>query len=92
MSKHLVDVYIRQMSISEFRVSRRGQMALPAEARRRWELVEGGSVEVVDLGEALLIVPAARGGLRSLLHSAVEAAGGYQALAASVAADDPDLV
>ena len=31
------------MSIAEFRVSDRGQMALPAEARRRWHLSKGGS-------------------------------------------------
>jgi hypothetical protein len=34
-------------------------MARPAEARRRWQLNDGGSVEVADLGDALLIVPAA---------------------------------
>ena len=36
------------MSVAEFRVSDRGQMALPAEARRRWHLKYGGSVEVAD--------------------------------------------
>ena len=41
------------MNIGEFRVSNRGQMALPAEARRRWNLGEGGSVEVADLGDSL---------------------------------------
>jgi len=29
-------------------------MAIPAEARRRWNINEGGSVEVADLGDALL--------------------------------------
>ena len=66
-------------------------MALPAEARRRWNLTEGGSVEVADLGDALLIVPAGRGGLRALLHDAIEEAGGYAKLVAQVASDDPDL-
>ncbi len=79
------------MSIVEFRVSDRGQMALPAEARRRWNLNDGGSVEIADLGDALLIVPAGRGGLRPLLREAVEAAGGYAKLAAQVGIDDPDL-
>jgi AbrB family looped-hinge helix DNA binding protein len=79
------------MNIAEFRVSDRGQMALPAEARRRWNLTEGGSVEVADLGDALLIVPAGRGGLRALLRDAINEAGGYAKLAAQVAADDPDL-
>ena len=79
------------MHIAEFRVSDRGQMALPAEARRRWNLGDGGSVEVADLGDALLIVPAGRGGLRALLSEAIERAGGYAKLAARVSADEPDL-
>jgi AbrB family looped-hinge helix DNA binding protein len=79
------------MNIAEFRVSDRGQMALPAEARRRWGLGEGGSVEVADLGDALLIVPAGRGGLRTLLRDAISEAGGYARLAAQVAADEPEL-
>lgn len=79
------------MALNTFKVSERGQMALPAEARRRWNLVQGGAVEIADLGDALVIVPAGRGGLRALLLEAVEASGGYGALAAKVAADDPDL-
>lgn len=79
------------MNIAEFRVSDRGQMALPAEARRRWKLGDGGSVEVADLGEALLIVPAGRGSLRALLRNAIEEAGGYAKLVADVSADEPDL-
>lgn len=80
------------VEIAEFRVSDRGQMALPAEARHRWHLDGGGSVEITDLGEALLIVPAGRGGIRALVLQAVDEAGGYAALAAAAAADDPDLV
>jgi bifunctional DNA-binding transcriptional regulator/antitoxin component of YhaV-PrlF toxin-antitoxin module len=83
--------YDDPMAVAEYRVSGRGQMALPAEARHRWHLNGGGSVEVADLGEALLIVPAGRGGLRGLLRDAIEEAGGYAKLAAEVAADDPDL-
>jgi AbrB family looped-hinge helix DNA binding protein len=79
------------VNIAEFRVSDRGQMALPAEARRRWNLGEGGSVEVADLGDALLIVPAGRGGLRALLRDAITDAGGYAQLVAQVAADEPEL-
>ncbi|MGH3848643.1 MAG: AbrB/MazE/SpoVT family DNA-binding domain-containing protein [Pseudonocardiaceae bacterium] len=79
------------MTITEFRVSERGQMALPAEARRRWNIVDGGSVEVTDLGNALVIVPAGRGGIRSLLAQAIAEAGGYRELARGVAADEPDL-
>jgi AbrB family looped-hinge helix DNA binding protein len=79
------------MTITPFKVSDRGQMALPAEARHRWDLDQGGTVEVADLGGALLIVPAGRGGLRTLLREAVESAGGYATLVADVVGDEPDL-
>jgi AbrB family looped-hinge helix DNA binding protein len=79
------------MSIAEFRVSDRGQMALPAEVRRRWQLTDGGSVEIADLGDSLIIVPAGRGGLRSLLRHAIDEAGGYPELASQVAAEEPEL-
>jgi AbrB family looped-hinge helix DNA binding protein len=79
------------MALAEFKVSERGQMALPAEARRRWNLEKGGTVEIADLGDSLLIVPAGRGGLRALLRAAVDDAGGYAELARAVAADEPDL-
>jgi AbrB family looped-hinge helix DNA binding protein len=78
------------MSTAEFRVSDRGQMALPAEVRRRWNLNHGGSVEIADLGDALLIVPAGRS-LRSMLRTAVDEAGGYSKLVSEVVADDADL-
>jgi AbrB family looped-hinge helix DNA binding protein len=79
------------MTAMEFKVSHRGQMALPAEARRRWDLADGGVVEIADLGDALLVVPATGGGLRATLRAAIDEAGGYAALAARVAEDDPDL-
>ena len=79
------------MSITEFRVSDRGQMALPADARRRWHLLEGGSVEVADLGDSLIIVPAGRGGLRALLRDAIDEAGGYAELARAATSDEPEL-
>jgi len=79
------------VNIAEFRVSDRGQMALLAATRRRWDLDAGGSVEVADLGDALLIVPAGRGGLRTMLREAIEEAGGYSKLARRVAADYPNL-
>jgi AbrB family looped-hinge helix DNA binding protein len=80
------------MTLATFRVSERGQMALPAETRRRWNLSDGGSVDVADLGDALVIVPANSGGLRGLLADAIEHAGGYTTLATKVADDDPDLM
>jgi hypothetical protein len=61
------------------------------EARRRWDLTDGGSVEVADLGDALVIVPAGRGGLRAILRDAVDEAGGYAQLAERVASEEPDL-
>jgi AbrB family looped-hinge helix DNA binding protein len=79
------------MTVTSYRVSERGQMALPAEARRRWNLTAGGAVEVADLGEALVIVPAGRGGLRGLVRAAIDDAGGYEALARAVAAEEPEL-
>ncbi len=66
-------------------------MALPADARRRWNLSNGGAVEVADLGDALIIVPAGRGGLRALVRAAIDDAGGYEALVAAVAEQEPDL-
>jgi len=79
------------MANAEYRVSDRGQMSLPAATRRRWAIEGGGSVEVADLGDALVIVPAGRGGLRDLVARAVDEAGGYAHLAAAVAEDEPDL-
>jgi len=79
------------MAIAQYRVSERGQMALPAETRRRWGISSGGSVEIADLGAAVVVVPAGRGGLRSMLSEALEDAGGYQSLAHRVAASEPDL-
>ncbi len=66
-------------------------MALPAETRRRWDLTDGGAVEIADLGNALVIVPAGRGGLRSIVRTAVNDAGGYGALVAAVTEDEPEL-
>ena len=79
------------MAISTYRVSERGQMALPAEARRRWDLLEGGSVEIADLGDSLLILPAGHGGLRALVRDAIDEAGGYAELSRAVGSADPDL-
>lgn len=79
------------MAISDYRVSERGHMALPAEARRRWGIADGGTVEVADLGEALVIVPTGRGGFRSILGTAIDEAGGYHSLVDEVRRQDSDL-
>ena len=45
-----------------FKVSASGQLSLPAAVRRRWHLVEGGNVDVIDLGFGVLTVPAGSAG------------------------------
>jgi bifunctional DNA-binding transcriptional regulator/antitoxin component of YhaV-PrlF toxin-antitoxin module len=45
-----------------FKVSTSGQLSLPAAVRRRWDLVDGGLVDVVDLGFGVLTVPAGTAG------------------------------
>ncbi len=82
---------VPDVAVTNFRVSDRGQMALPAGARRRWDLLDGGTVEIADLGDALVVVPAGRGGLRAIVASIVDESGGYAALVAPVIAADPDL-
>lgn len=66
-------------------------MALPAQARRRLELTNGGAVDVSDLGNALIIVPAGHGGLRALVQASIDDAGGYARLAQAVGEQDPEL-
>jgi bifunctional DNA-binding transcriptional regulator/antitoxin component of YhaV-PrlF toxin-antitoxin module len=52
--------------VQGYLVSSSGQMSLPASARHRWNLDQGGPVDVVDLGTAVLIVP--KGSGRRLLN------------------------
>lgn len=63
---------------------------MPAEIRRRSNLVEGQASRDRRRGDALANRPGRRGGLPALLFEAIEASGGYAALAAEVAADGPD--
>jgi bifunctional DNA-binding transcriptional regulator/antitoxin component of YhaV-PrlF toxin-antitoxin module len=79
------------MPISERRVSERGRLTLPVETRRRWGLADGATVEIVDTGAAIVIVPTTRDGFRGILRDAVDAAGGYGALVAEAIADEPEL-
>ena len=48
-------------------------------------------MEVADLDNAVLVVPAGSGGLRSMLSDAIAEAGGYEALVERVVGDEPDL-
>jgi hypothetical protein len=55
--------------IQEFLVSSSGQLSLPATARHRWSLDDGGPVDVIDLGFAVMTLP--RGDARHLLDDLV---------------------
>jgi hypothetical protein len=62
-------------------------MSLPAAVRNRWNLDQGGQVEVLDLGFGVLTVPS--GHLGRLLDDIVPAAFHYAAVAGE---EDPDLI
>jgi AbrB family looped-hinge helix DNA binding protein len=70
----------------EFLVSTSGQMSVPAAVRRRWGLDEGGRVTVIDLGDALVVLPA---GARQQLLTAALSAEEHLRFVAGI--DDPDL-
>jgi AbrB family looped-hinge helix DNA binding protein len=55
----------------EFLVSTSGQMSVPAAVRHRWGLDQGGRVIVVDLGDAVILLPP--GGQQKLLRQALTA-------------------
>ncbi len=73
----------------EIRVSQRGQMSLPASARHRWGLEDGGDLSFIDVGDAVVLIPEGVDELRRRLIGAVtddeweRARRGF---------DDPDLV
>ena len=52
-------------STGRVKVSERGQMSLPAAARRRWGIEDGGELGWLDLGSALVLVPGGLDGIRS---------------------------
>lgn len=56
-----------------YRVSRRGQFSLPASARRRWGLEDGGEVEVFDLGGCVVMLPTGPNGARESVARALDA-------------------
>ena len=76
-----------QQHVQQYLVSSSGQMSLPAAVRRRWQLYDGGTVDIVDLGFAVLATPA--GGGPDLLNDLLgrdEHADFVRSLA-----EDPDL-
>ena len=73
--------------IQRYLVSASGQMSVPAGVRHRWNLDQGGPVDVIDLGFAVLTVPA--GEAQKLLGDLLSRED-HAAFVASLA-DDPDL-
>jgi bifunctional DNA-binding transcriptional regulator/antitoxin component of YhaV-PrlF toxin-antitoxin module len=55
--------------IREYLVSSSGQLSLPASARHRWNLDDGGPVDVLDLGFAVMMLP--KGRARQLLDDLI---------------------
>lgn len=74
------------MTAVEFLVSKSGQMSVPANVRRRWGLTGGGRVTVMDLGDAVVLLPP--GARPKLLREALSA-DEHLALVANLG--DPDL-
>ena len=74
-------------AIQQFLVSASGQMSVPAAVRHRWNLDQGGPVDVVDLGFAVLTVPA--GEAQKLLGDLLSRED-HAAFVSSLA-DDPEL-
>ncbi len=72
----------------DLKVSSRGQMSLPADARRRWGLDEGGTVAFVDLGGSVLLVPGGVDRLRRELFGSITE---REWRAARAGFGDPDL-
>ena len=47
--------------VKEYLVSSSGQLSLPAAARHRWKLDDGGPVDALDLGFGVLMMPKGEG-------------------------------
>ena len=75
-------------SVGDLRVSDRGQMSLPAAARRRWGLVDGGSVGYLDIGDGVLLIP---GGIERLRRELLDAVSEQDWEAARAGFGDPEL-
>jgi AbrB family looped-hinge helix DNA binding protein len=56
---------------TEFLVSTSGQMSVPASVRHRWGLDDGGRVTVIDLGDAVVLLPP--GGRQEIVAQALSA-------------------
>jgi bifunctional DNA-binding transcriptional regulator/antitoxin component of YhaV-PrlF toxin-antitoxin module len=64
-------------SVSQAKVSHRGQTSIPSELRRRWGIEDGGEIAFVDLGDSALVLPggiaAAKAELKRVLDSRYDA-------------------
>lgn len=74
-------------AVREYLVSSSGQISLPAAARHRWDLDDGGPVDVLDLGFGVLTVPVGEG---RRLFGDLLSRDEHAAFVASLG-DDPDL-
>ena len=72
----------------DVRVSERGRMSLPAAARHRWGLADGGTVGCLDLGDGMLLIPKNLDTFRRALLEAVSEADWDEA---RTGFGDPDL-
>ena len=72
----------------DVRVSKRGQMSLPAAARHRWGLTDGGTVGCLYLGDGMLLIPKNLDTFRRELLEAVSEADWDEA---RTGFGDPDL-
>jgi bifunctional DNA-binding transcriptional regulator/antitoxin component of YhaV-PrlF toxin-antitoxin module len=57
-------------SLSDLKVSNRGQLRLPATVLRQWGLENGGEIAVIDVGGALLLLPGGVQVAKAALHAA----------------------
>ncbi len=79
---------LQETGTATYKVSARGQLSLPADARRRWGLENGGEVEVFDLGDCVVMLPTTAGSVRAALAESLTA-DRYRRYVETI--DDPDL-
>ncbi len=86
----LQDDQVDPRIVGAFKVSARGQLSLPAEVRRRWGIEGGGTVEIVDLGESVLLLPGGDGALWRLIREAIPPQE-YKRIVDEIGRQEPDL-
>ena len=63
-------------------------MSLPASARRRWGLQDGGRIGYLDIGEGVLLIP---GGIEGLRRELLDSVSDQDWEAARAGFGDPEL-